>query len=156
MPSANALFGVAVMLRGLCVAVAVFVAFVASPALTPAWADVVVRVDLSSQSMTVKVNGQTRHSWPVSTGRGRYRTPTGNYRPYLLKRRHYSSKYNNAPMPYSIFYRGGYAIHGTTDTKRLGRPASHGCIRLHPSNAARLFSLVSSYGKGSTRILITR
>lgn len=117
-------------------------------------ANVVVRVDLSSQRMDVSVNGSHYDSWRVSTGRKGYRTPTGSYRPKFLKRRHYSSKYHGSPMPYSIFFRGGYAIHGTNQTRALGRPASHGCIRLHPSNAAKLFSLVRRYGRSRTRIVI--
>ena len=68
---------------------------------------------------------------------------------------HYSRKYDNSPMPNSIFFLGGYAIHGTGYIKSLGRPASHGCIRLHPQNAAKLFSLVKKYGMRSTRITIT-
>jgi len=117
-------------------------------------ADVVVRVDLSSQRMHVTVNGSHYATWPVSTGRRGYRTPTGSHRPKLLKRKHYSSKYHGSPMPYSIFFRGGYAIHGTYEAGALGRPASHGCIRLHPSNAAELFSLVRAHGKSNTRIVI--
>ena len=92
--------------------------------------------------------------WRVSTGRGRYRTPVGHYRPYYLKRRHYSRKYRGAPMPYSIFFRGGYAVHGTNHIRALGRRASHGCIRLHPVHAARLYSLVRRHGKKNTRIII--
>lgn len=121
---------------------------------TQAQAGVRVHVDKSSQTMRVYVNGYLRHTWRVSTGRRGYYTPTGRYRPKRLARRHYSSKYNNSPMPYSIFFRGGYAIHGSYHTKSLGRPASHGCIRLHPRNAARLFSLVRANRSG-TRIVIT-
>lgn len=119
-----------------------------------ALAGVVVRVDLSRQQMDVSVDGYHYDTWSVSTGRRGYRTPTGSYRPKLLKRRHYSTRYDGAPMPYSIFFRGGYAIHGTSHTRALGRPASHGCIRLHPSNAADLFSLVRRYGRSNTRIVI--
>ena len=121
-----------------------------------AWAGIVARVDLSSQTMRVSVDGRHYYTWRVSTGRGRYRTPTGSYRPKFLKRRHYSRKYYGSPMPYSIFYRGGYAIHGTNQIRSLGRPASHGCVRLHPSNASRLFRLVKRYGKRNTRIIIQR
>lgn len=119
-----------------------------------ALANVVVRVDLSSQRMHVIVNGSHYATWSVSSGRRGYRTPTGNYRPKLLKRRHYSTKYHGSPMPYSIFFRGGYAIHGTYETRALGRPVSHGCIRLRSRNAAELFSLVRRYGKANTRIVI--
>ena len=73
----------------------------------------------------------------VSTARRGYRTPVGKYRPTRLERMWYSSKYENSPMPYSIFFLGGYAIHGTYEVKRLGRAVSHGCIRLHPEQCAQ-------------------
>lgn len=125
---------------------------VAAPAAVAA--GVVAKVDLSQQRMNVYVNGVRRYSWRVSTGRGRYRTPTGSWRPKSLKRMHYSRKYDNAPMPYSVFYHGGYAVHGTNQIRRLGRPASHGCVRLHPSNAARLYALVRRYGRRNSRIVV--
>nr|WP_246770775.1 L,D-transpeptidase [Aestuariivirga sp. YIM B02566] len=118
-------------------------------------AKVSVRIDISSQTMSVSVNGWPYATWRVSTARSGYWTPRGSYRPFLLKRMHYSRKYDNSPMPHSIFFKGGYAIHGTGYVRALGRPASHGCIRLAPGNAARLYSLVQQYGKGGTRITIT-
>lgn len=120
-----------------------------------AQANVAVRIDISSQTMSVSVNGWPYATWRVSTARRGYWTPRGAYRPFMLKRMHYSRKYDNSPMPHSIFFKGGYAIHGTGYVRSLGRPASHGCIRLAPGNAARLYSLVQRYGKGSTRIVIT-
>src|SRR5215208_6821916 len=120
----------------------------------PAVADVRASIDLSAQAMTVTVDGLHYATWRVSTARRGYHTPIGSFRPYLLKRMHYSSKYENSPMPYSIFFRGGYAIHGTGYVKSLGRPVSHGCVRLHPRNAATLYRLVRSYGMSSTRIVI--
>jgi lipoprotein-anchoring transpeptidase ErfK/SrfK len=119
-----------------------------------ALADVVVRVDLSRQRMHVIVNGSHYATWRVSTGRRGYGTPTGSHRPKLLKAEHYSSKFRGSPMPYSIFFRSGYAIHGTYEAGALGRPVSHGCIRLHPSNAAELFSLVHRHGTSNTQIII--
>jgi lipoprotein-anchoring transpeptidase ErfK/SrfK len=127
--------------------------FAASPASA---GGVVARIDLSEQRMYVSVAGKATYTWPISSARRGYVTPTGSYRPTRLHRRWYSRKYNNAPMPHSIFFRGGYAIHGTTAVKSLGRPASHGCIRLAPGNAATLFQLVSSHGPRNTRIVITR
>ena len=121
----------------------------------PALANVKVHIDVSSQTMNVSVNGFYYASWKVSTAGPGYYTPRGNYRPTRLARMHYSRKYDNAPMPYSVFFKGGYAIHGTGAVKRLGRPASHGCIRLAPGNAARLFSLVRQFGSRKTRITIT-
>jgi lipoprotein-anchoring transpeptidase ErfK/SrfK len=115
-------------------------------------ADVVVRVDKSSQRMSVIVNGEHRYTWPVSTGI--YGTPSGSFRPQSMARYHRSTLYNNAPMPYSIFYDGNFAIHGTTHVAQLGGRASRGCIRLHPSNAAVLYSLVQREGMASTRVVI--
>ncbi|MCW2309140.1 L,D-transpeptidase [Rhodobium gokarnense] len=119
-------------------------------------ASVVARIDLSQQKMRVIVNGRQTYSWPVSTARRGYRTPTGTYRPKVLKRMHYSSKYHNSPMPHSVFFRGGYAIHGTNAIRRLGRPASHGCVRLHPANARRLYQLIRQHGMRNTQIVIRR
>ena len=124
-------------------------------ALTPARADVVVHIDKSSQRMAVSVDGMTRYNWPISTGRSGYGTPSGAYHPQLMARRWFSRKYYNSPMPHAIFFYGGFAIHGTYELTRLGGPASHGCVRLHPSNAATLFSLVEHSGPRNTRIEIS-
>jgi lipoprotein-anchoring transpeptidase ErfK/SrfK len=121
----------------------------------PAEAGVVARINLSNQRMDVFVDGHPRYSWPVSTARRGYRTPTGTFRPQALAVWHRSTSYSGSPMPHSIFFHGGYAIHGSYETKYLGRPASHGCVRLHPSNAAALYSLVRKYGSGNTVIKIT-
>lgn len=118
-------------------------------------ANVVVTINKSAQRMTVSVDGSPRHSWPVSTGRAGFGTPNGHFRPQRLERSWFSRKYYNAPMPYAIFFHGGYAIHGTNELRRLGGPASHGCVRLHPGNAATLFSLVRQHGMGNTRIVVT-
>lgn len=112
------------------------------------------RIDISQQTMIVTHRGRVKYRWKVSTGRRGYYTPTGTYSPKWLSKHHRSRKYNNAPMPFAIFFRGGYAVHGTTDLKRLGRPASHGCIRLDPNHAAKLFSLVEREGFENTRIII--
>ncbi|OCW57626.1 L,D-transpeptidase [Hoeflea olei] len=113
------------------------------------------KINLSSQTMVVTQNGRVKYKWAVSTGRKGYSTPTGSYSAKWLSRHHRSRKYNNAPMPYAVFFRGGYAVHATYETKRLGRPASHGCIRLHPDNAAKFFSMVQQTGNANTRIVIS-
>ena len=118
-------------------------------------ASVVVTIDKSSQRMSVAVDGAVKYTWPVSTGRAPYGTPSGTYSPQMMARSWFSRKYYNSPMPHSIFYYKGYAIHGTTHISRLGGPASHGCVRLHPKNAATLFALVQSHGTGNTRIVVT-
>lgn len=119
-------------------------------------AKVVAKVDISDQRMRVYINGVPRHTWKVSTGRGGYRTPTGSYRPTRTHKMWHSRKYNMSPMPYSVFFHRGYAVHGTNHVKRLGRPASHGCVRLHTSNAKRLYSLVKKYGRSNVEIKIQR
>ena len=118
-------------------------------------AELVARVDISSQTMTVTSYGRT-FVWRVSTAGSGYSTPRGTFRPQRLARMHYSKKYNNSPMPYSVFFRGGYAIHGTNAIKRLGSPASHGCVRLHPGNAATLYSMIRQVGQRNARIVITQ
>ncbi|MGD9843974.1 MAG: L,D-transpeptidase [Variibacter sp.] len=118
-------------------------------------AGVLVSINKSTQRMTVSVDGEVKHVWPVSTGRAGYGTPNGQYRPQRMARTWFSRKYYNSPMPYSIFYHGGFAIHGSNAIRRLGGPASHGCVRLHPANAATLFALVKREGMGATRISIS-
>jgi lipoprotein-anchoring transpeptidase ErfK/SrfK len=134
-------------------AIAIVSALASAPALA---ATIEARIDLSEQRMQVFQNGFLRYTWPVSTARRGYVTPTGNYRPTRMHKMWYSRKYDNSPMPHSIFFRGGYAIHGTGDVKRLGSPASHGCIRLHPDNAKALYNMVSGVGAKNARITITR
>jgi L,D-transpeptidase catalytic domain len=122
--------------------------------LARAEAGIVVTVDKTAQRLSVAVDGSARYEWPVSTARWGYRTPNGTYRPQWLARKWFSRKYDWSPMPYSIFFDGGYAIHGSYEISHLGRPASHGCIRLHPENAAILFALVKENMK-DTQIVVT-
>src|SRR5947209_2318433 len=120
-----------------------------------AGAAVVINVDKSSQRMSVEVDGEPRYEFAVSTGRAGYGTPNGTYHPQRLEREWFSKEYYDSPMPYSIFFNRGYAIHGSYEIRHLGGPASHGCIRLHPSNAAKLFSLVRQEGVGNTTIVVS-
>jgi lipoprotein-anchoring transpeptidase ErfK/SrfK len=114
----------------------------------------VARVSISQQTMQVLVDGRQTFEWKVSTaGRG-YVTPTGSYKPTRLEEMWYSRKYDNAPMPHSVFFRGGYAVHATNHIKRLGQPASHGCVRLHPDAAADFYQLVQTFGPSNTSIVI--
>ena len=130
--------------------------FCAMSALPASAAVVEATIDLSEQKMYVYENGMLRHSWAVSTARGGYVTPVGNYQPIRLERMWHSRRYDWSPMPYSVFFKGGYAIHGTEYVKSLGRPASHGCIRLHPDNARILYEMVQSAGPGNTAIRVSR
>lgn len=124
---------------------------------SPALADrIVARVSIDQQVMHVYHHGQLVHEWPVSTARAGKITPTGTWKPQWLSRNHRSSRYNNAPMPYAIFYSGHYAIHGTDQINRLGRPASAGCVRLHPDHARTLFEMVRNEGMDQTRVIVLR
>ena len=118
-------------------------------------AAIVARVDIASQTMTVEKHGRVIHTWKVSTPRAGFKTPAGEWRPYRMHRMWHSRKYDMAPMPYAVFYDGGYAVHGTDAVRRLGTPASHGCVRLDTPNAAIFYSLVKEYGAGNTRIVVT-
>jgi lipoprotein-anchoring transpeptidase ErfK/SrfK len=134
---------------------AIAAGFMMSGTATASFAGVVAQVDLSSQTMNVKVNGRHYASWKISSGRKGYRTPTGTWRAKWTTKMHYSRKYDSSPMPYSVFYNGGYAVHGTNYVSRLGRPASHGCIRLHTSNARQFHNLVNKYGRRNTLIKVS-
>jgi len=120
----------------------------------PASADILVNISKSSQRMSVLVDGTARYNWAVSTGAKNYTTPSGVYKPEWLARKWFSKKYGNAPMPHSIFFHEGYAMHGTTEVSRLGKIASHGCVRLHPDNAAKLYELVQKQ-MATTRVVVS-
>ncbi|WP_319824378.1 L,D-transpeptidase [Thalassovita sp.] len=113
-----------------------------------------VRVDLSEQIMRVYLDNRAVYLWPISSARPGKVTPLGTFHPQFLSANHKSSLYDNAPMPWSVFFYGHYAIHGTTELSKLGQPASAGCIRLHPENAEILFALVQARDKQSTFIVV--
>jgi lipoprotein-anchoring transpeptidase ErfK/SrfK len=140
------------MRRLLCVVAALAAIVLSSP--DRAAANIVVHIDRSSQRMAVVVDGEPRYNWRISTARRGYITPPGSYHPEMMARRWFSKRYYNSPMPHSIFFYRGYAIHGTYEISRLGGPASHGCVRLDPSNAAILFGLVEREGMSRTTIVV--
>lgn len=117
-------------------------------------ATVVAHVDVAKQVMTVSRQGKLLYTWPVSTARKGYSTPVGAWRPYRIHELWKSRKYDDAPMPYAVFYDRGWAVHGTTAVSRLGKPASHGCVRLATSNAKAFYDLVREVGPGNTRIVV--
>ena len=112
------------------------------------------KIRISKQKMYIYKKGKLLYCWKVSTGKKGHHTPTGIFRPILLSKHYRSRKYNNASMPYAVFFRDGYAVHGTKSTWRLGRRASHGCIRLHPSHAKIFYNLVRNIGLHKTKIHI--
>jgi hypothetical protein len=121
-----------------------------------AQAKVLVTINKSTQQMEVSVDGETRHRWPVSTGRPGHDTPGGTYRAFRMEKEHYSREWDDAPMPHSIFFtKTGHAIHGSSETKKLGSPASAGCVRLAPENAEKLFALVEEHGVLNTTVEVS-
>jgi len=119
-------------------------------------ADILIEIDKAKQQMTVTVDGDPRYLWPVSTGREGYDTPSGSFQPFRMARHHFSREWDDAPMPYSIFFtQEGHAIHGSYEVRRLGTPASHGCVRLAPENAAILFDLVKEQGVQNAHVVLT-
>ncbi len=141
-------------LRGSTFAYGLFL-FSFATAAEPAFAEVLISVNKNTQQMSVSVDGVPRYRFAVSTGRAGYGTPNGTYHPQRLAASWFSKLYYNSPMPHSIFFHGGFAIHGSYEINRLGGPASHGCIRLHPANAAALFGLVQSEGMAATTIVVS-
>src|SRR5260370_16016107 len=115
-------------------------------------ADVIITIDKSHQRMSVSIDFEDRYNWPVSTARAGYVTPNGTYHPEFLARRWFSHKYYDSPMPHSIFFHGGFAIHGSYEISPLGRAASQRCARLHPGHAAVLFALGAEEGNANTDI----
>jgi lipoprotein-anchoring transpeptidase ErfK/SrfK len=121
-----------------------------------AHAGLLIQIDKSSQSMTVTVDGEQRYNWPVSTGGNEYDTPSGTFKPFRMEIDHYSDEWDDAPMPYSIFFtQTGNAIHGTYEVRHLGHAVSHGCVRLSLKNAAALWKLVKQQKMANTVVVLT-
>jgi hypothetical protein len=138
-----------------CVVAALAAVFALAFMAPPAAARLVIDIDKSAQRMTVLLDDETIHSWPVSTGIRAYDTPSGSYQPFRMAVEHYSREWDDAPMPHSIFFtKRGHAIHGTTHVRSIGRPASHGCVRLDPANARVLFGLVKKLGMANTKVVL--
>src|SRR5262245_26792731 len=123
--------------------------------ITPAFGKVLAVIDKRTQTVTVTKDGEQLWVWKVSTGRPGYATPSGTFHPTFLDADHASSKYESAPMPWSVFFNGDVAIHGTMEVRRLGRAVSHGCGRLHPAQAAEFYQLVQDEGLAHVTIRVT-
>jgi len=131
-------------------------ALAAMSAASPAQADLLITIDKTQQRMIVAKDDVPLYNWPVSTGQRNFDTPVGVFKPFRMEADHYSREWDDAPMPHSIFFTQiGHAIHGSFDVKRLGRPASHGCVRLHPDNAEILYRLVRAEKMANTRVVLT-
>ena len=123
----------------------------ASKTTSPVHSTILINIDKTKQEMTVFLDGVERYSWPVSTGRAGYSTPSGTFTPTSMNEVWYSKQWDNSPMPDSIFFmKDGHAIHGSYEVKTLGKPVSHGCVRISPQNAAMLYDLVAKTGLKNT------
>ena len=114
----------------------------------------VLNTDLAAQRLTVIESGKVKHVWPISSGRAGYATKTGTFQPQWASKMWHSRQYEFAPMPHAVFFHRGTAFHGTSAVGLLGRPASHGCVRLAPANAAMLFKLVHKHGYAQTKVVV--
>ncbi len=127
----------------------------ASKTMNPPPSIILINIDKTKQRMTVFLDGEQKYDWPVSTGMAGYSTPSGNYTALSMNEIWYSKEWDNAPMPHAIFYmKDGHAIHGSYEVKRLGKPASHGCVRIAPQNAATLYALVAKTGLENTQVVL--
>jgi lipoprotein-anchoring transpeptidase ErfK/SrfK len=127
-----------------------------SPTPVQGGSQILINIDKSRQEMTVFIDGIEQHTWPVSTGAPGYATPSGNFTASSMNEVWYSKEWDNAPMPNSIFFtKEGHAIHGSYETKKLGRAVSHGCVRLAPENAKALYALVKEHGLENTKVVLS-
>ena len=116
---------------------------------------ILITINEAAQQMTVAFDGKQKYQWLVSTGAPGYDTPSGTFKPFRMEADHFSEEWDDAPMPHSIFFTPeGHAIHGSLYTNRLGRPASHGCVRLAPGNAAILYAMVEKAGLRNTTVVV--
>lgn len=113
------------------------------------------KIDLTSQTVTISEHGKQIHTWKISSGTREFQTPTGTFRPQWMAKMWFSKKYDDAPMPNSVFFKDGVALHATQATHALGRPASHGCVRLAPANAETFYRLVQKHGMAQTQINVS-
>ncbi|MBZ9935103.1 L,D-transpeptidase [Mesorhizobium sp. BR1-1-16] len=153
-------FSFAARLTASAAVLAAFAAPASANVLFPGPASVYAKVSIAEQRMQVVIKRgdgkKETYSWKISTGRKGFETPPGQFRPDYIDELHHSTKYENAPMPYSVFFNDGIAVHGTTELKRLGSPASHGCVRLDPQNAAVFFRAVADIGMERTAIIVEK
>jgi hypothetical protein len=128
----------------------------ASQTTNPAASTILIDIDKTTQKMTVSVDGAEKYRWPVSTGKRGYSTPSGTYTPTSMNEIWYSKQWDNSPMPHSIFFmKDGHAIHGSYEVKHLGKPVSHGCVRISPQNATVLYDLVKKNGMKNTQVVLS-
>lgn len=114
-----------------------------------------ITVDKLAQRMHVVVDGEEKYTWLVSTGAPGHDTPSGHFHIFRFDKNHFSKEWDDAPMPNSMFFTAlGHAIHGSSHVKALGTPASHGCVRLAPENAAILWDLVTQAGINNNSVTI--
>jgi hypothetical protein len=123
---------------------------------SPVASSIVINIDKTKQQMTIFLDGVERYNWPVSTGKAGYSTPSGTFTAMSMNEVWYSKEWDNAPMPHAIFFmKDGHAIHGSYEVKTLGKPVSHGCVRISPQNATTLYALVVKTGLKNTQVVLS-
>ncbi len=124
---------------------------------------VYAHVSKAKQRLYLYLNGELIDSFKTSTGNSTHVTPDFDKKPNgRMYKRYTSHKFPGGDyhglgnMPYAVFISGGYAIHGTTygNFMNLGKPRSHGCVRLHPDNAKIFWNVVNYVGPENTWITV--
>lgn len=123
------------------------------------------RINIAEQQLYLYKDGNLLKTFQVTTGNSTHKTPTMNRRPsgpmfeiYTSKKYPGGDYMGLGNMPYVVFIKGGYAIHGTTEgnIKLLGNRVSHGCIRLHPDNAKVFYDLIIEVGIKNTWVTVEK
>lgn len=92
-------------------------------------------IDLSANQAWLMNHGTVSYGpVPITSGKPGYETPPGMFRVTFKDIDHRSSIYNNAPMPYSVFFNGGIAFHEGSLQRQ-----SHGCIHLSHAAAKKFY-----------------
>lgn len=90
-------------------------------------------------------NGSLLNSWLVRGGDYSMQTRTGNFKVYYRDIDHRSRTYDGAPMPYSQFFSGGQALHGSRYMVDPFEGHSHGCVNMWVKDARQLWKLTSTH-----------
>ncbi|MDQ4093194.1 MAG: L,D-transpeptidase [Actinomycetota bacterium] len=124
----------------MCTVLSATVAAAGQSAAAPCRSSAAACVDLSSRQAWLMNGGQVTYGpTPITSGKPGYRTPPGTFKVLWKDRDHRSQTFDNAPMPYSVFFtESGIAFH-----QGSLRGQSHGCVRLGKNAAATFFNKLS-------------
>lgn len=113
-----------------------------------------IEVNLSKQRLIAWEGGRRVYSVPISSGKRSTPTRVGTF---TIQSKHRTARmrgrgYNVPNVPYTMYYSGGYAIHGAYWHNRFGTPVSHGCVNLPVGQARKLYSFASH----GTKVVVRR